>query len=118
MFLKLYLVALPVFFVIDMVWLGLVAKTFYKKQLGFLMRSDFVGGVIVLPRHVAILLLRKAPKESNQIVFVNRKSGLHLLATPIAPGRLSELFPLFKLEMCLMENASRCPRQILRGERI
>lgn len=40
MFLKLYLVALPVFFLIDMVWLGLVAKSFYKKHLGFLMRSD------------------------------------------------------------------------------
>ena len=37
MFLKLYFIALPVFFVIDMVWLGLVAQFFYAKHLGFLM---------------------------------------------------------------------------------
>lgn len=40
LFLKLCFVALPVFIVIDMVWLGLVAKSFYKKHLGFLMRPD------------------------------------------------------------------------------
>ena len=40
MFIKLFLIALPVFFVIDMVWLVLVAKDFYQKQIGFLMRSD------------------------------------------------------------------------------
>ncbi len=40
MFIKLYAVALPVFFAIDMVWLGLVARTFYRNQVGFLMKSD------------------------------------------------------------------------------
>jgi uncharacterized membrane protein len=40
MFIKLYFIALPVFFAIDMVWLGLVAKNFYAKQIGFLMKSD------------------------------------------------------------------------------
>lgn len=40
MFLKLYAIALPVFFAIDMVRLGLVAKNFYSKQLWFLMKSD------------------------------------------------------------------------------
>jgi len=30
---KLYLLTVPVFFVIDMVWLGLVARNFYKQQL-------------------------------------------------------------------------------------
>lgn len=40
MFIKLYAIALPVFFAIDMVWLGLVAKSFYKNQIGFLMRPD------------------------------------------------------------------------------
>ena len=37
MFLKLYLIALPIFFGMDMVWLGVVAKGFYTKQIGFLM---------------------------------------------------------------------------------
>jgi uncharacterized membrane protein len=40
MFLKLYFIALPVFFAIDMVWLGLVAKNFYAKQIGFLMKAN------------------------------------------------------------------------------
>lgn len=40
MFIKLYLITLPIFFLIDMVWLGLVAKSFYRDQLGSLMRSD------------------------------------------------------------------------------
>jgi uncharacterized membrane protein len=35
----LYLITLAVFFVIDMVWLGVVAKGFYRKHLGFLMSS-------------------------------------------------------------------------------
>ncbi len=40
MFMKLYAIALPVFFAIDMVWLGLVAKDFYRGQIGSLMKSD------------------------------------------------------------------------------
>jgi len=40
MFIKLYIIALPVFFAIDMIWLGLVAKNFYKSQNGFLMKPD------------------------------------------------------------------------------
>jgi uncharacterized membrane protein len=40
MFVKLFLIALPVFFVIDMVWLVVVAKNFYQRQIGFLMKPD------------------------------------------------------------------------------
>lgn len=40
MFIKLFLIALPVFFAIDMVWLVLVAKKFYQEKIGFLMRPD------------------------------------------------------------------------------
>ena len=40
MFTKLYLIALPVFFAIDMLWLGIVAKNFYAKQIGHLMKTD------------------------------------------------------------------------------
>jgi len=40
MFFKLFLIALPVFFVIDMFWLVLVAKKFYQSQIGFLMKPD------------------------------------------------------------------------------
>jgi uncharacterized membrane protein len=59
MFIKLFIIALPVFFVIDMVWLVLVAKKFYQEQIGFLMRPDinwfaaiifyllFIAGLII-----------------------------------------------------------------------
>ena len=40
MFVKLFFIALPVFFVIDMAWLVLVAKKFYQQQIGFLMKPD------------------------------------------------------------------------------
>ena len=36
-YLKLYFSTLLVFFAVDMVWLGLVARTFYGKYLGYLM---------------------------------------------------------------------------------
>jgi uncharacterized membrane protein len=39
-FFKLLLIALPVFFVIDIVWLGLVARGFYRDQLGDLLREQ------------------------------------------------------------------------------
>ena len=59
MFIKQFLIALPVFFVIDMIWLVLVAKKFYNRHLGFLMRPDinwyaaglfyllFIAGLVV-----------------------------------------------------------------------
>ncbi len=59
MFIKLYAIALPVFFAIDMFWLGIVAKNFYRAQIGTLMKSDvnwiaaiifyliFIAGLIV-----------------------------------------------------------------------
>jgi uncharacterized membrane protein len=40
MFFKLFLIALPVFVVIDMAWLVLIAKKFYQDQIGFLMKPD------------------------------------------------------------------------------
>ena len=39
-YLKLYFATLAVFFAVDMLWLGLIARTFYKKQLGFLMTPN------------------------------------------------------------------------------
>ncbi|HEY0671232.1 MAG TPA: DUF2177 family protein [Longimicrobiales bacterium] len=59
MFAKLYAIALPVFFAIDMIWLGFLAKDFYRAQIGGLMRPDvnwvaaivfyllFIAGLVV-----------------------------------------------------------------------
>lgn len=37
---KLYLATFTVFLAVDMLWLGLIARTFYKKHLGYLMAPD------------------------------------------------------------------------------
>ncbi len=36
-YLKLYFATLAVFFAVDMLWLGLIASSFYKKHIGYLM---------------------------------------------------------------------------------
>jgi len=36
-YILLYLIVLAAFFLIDMIWLGLVARKFYREQLGFIM---------------------------------------------------------------------------------
>lgn len=44
----LYLLTVPVFFLIDMTWLGLVAKNFYRSQLSALMRTDIIWSAAIL----------------------------------------------------------------------
>ena len=58
-YIKLYLVTLVAFFAIDMIWLGLVARTFYRQQIGYLLAPKtnwlaalifyllFIGGILV-----------------------------------------------------------------------
>jgi len=59
-FLKLYAIALPTFLAIDLLWLGVIARSFYQSQLGHLMRPNvnwvaalafyvvFVVGIVIL----------------------------------------------------------------------
>lgn len=39
-YLKLYFITLIIFFLVDMIWLGLVAKNFYQDQLGFILSKN------------------------------------------------------------------------------
>jgi uncharacterized membrane protein len=39
-YLKLYALTVPVFFVIDIFWLGVVAKGFYRRKLNFILSDD------------------------------------------------------------------------------
>ncbi len=39
-YIKLYLATFAAFFLIDMLWLGLIARTFYRKYLGYIMTSN------------------------------------------------------------------------------
>ena len=44
-FLTLYLISVPVFFIIDMVWLGFVASSFYKNQLGDMLQISWLPAI-------------------------------------------------------------------------
>lgn len=59
LYLKVFLFTLPIFFAIDMIWLGLIAKDFYQKHLGYIMGTVnwpaamifyllFIVGLVVL----------------------------------------------------------------------
>ena len=61
-----YLLTIPVFFVIDMLWLGLVANKFYQSQLGFLLGPVnwpaaivfyllYIVGIIIFAVHPALI---------------------------------------------------------------
>ncbi len=39
-YLKLYLLTVPIFFLLDIIWLGVVAKGFYRKHLGFILSPE------------------------------------------------------------------------------
>jgi uncharacterized membrane protein len=67
MFLKLYLIAFVVFFVIDIIWLSLIAKDLYARYLGYLMAENvrwvaaivfyllFIAGLVVFVIQPAVL---------------------------------------------------------------
>ena len=65
-FLKLYAVAVVTFFVIDLLWLGVIARGFYQAQIGHLLKPNvnwaaalafyliFVAGIVVLAVRPAV----------------------------------------------------------------
>jgi uncharacterized membrane protein len=58
-FLKLYGVSFVIFFAIDLLWLGIIAKKLYQNQIGHLLKTDvnwvaaiifyllFIGGLVI-----------------------------------------------------------------------
>ena len=47
-YILLYLATVPVFFLIDLVWLGVVARDFYRSQIGSLMADPIVWWAAIL----------------------------------------------------------------------
>jgi len=45
-FVTLYVISVPIFFVIDMIWLGFVASNFYRDRMGHLMEINWTAAVI------------------------------------------------------------------------
>ncbi len=58
-FLKMYAVGVVSCFVVDLLWLGVVAKGFYQRQLGHLMRADvqWLPAVLFYLLYVAALVV-------------------------------------------------------------
>ena len=58
-FLKLYGVGLAVLFGLDMIWLGVLARGFYQRQIGHLMRPDvqLIPAVLFYAIYVAALVV-------------------------------------------------------------
>lgn len=85
---KLYVIALPIFLCIDMLWLGLLAKNFYANQIGFLMAKNinwlaaiifyllFVFGLVVFVIYPAAV-----NNSFNQALLLGAFFGLVTYAT-------------------------------------
>lgn len=83
--LKLYIAMLAVFFAIDMLWLGLVARGFYRKHLGYLMApaTNWTAAVIFYFLFVfGILLFVLLPgMESSSLKVTLLRAALFGLIT-------------------------------------
>ena len=82
---KLYLVSLAAFFAIDMVWLGLLARSFYQQYLGFLMAPNpnwFVAILFYLLFNVGLLFFVIVPGlKDNSLKTTLLKAALFGLIT-------------------------------------
>jgi len=47
-FIRLYAISVPIFFLLDLLWLGLIAKPFYDRHLGYLLREKVIWGAAFL----------------------------------------------------------------------
>ncbi len=77
---KLYFLTLAVFLIVDLAWLGLVARDFYREQLGNLMRANvnwtaaiifyliFIGGILFFVVYPAL--------ERDSMVYALLVGGL------------------------------------------
>jgi uncharacterized membrane protein len=58
-YLKLYALTVPVFFIIDLVWLGVVARGFYQKNLKFILSPNvnWTAAIIFYLMYIAGILI-------------------------------------------------------------
>ncbi|HUV42867.1 MAG TPA: DUF2177 family protein [Patescibacteria group bacterium] len=88
MFIKTYLITLPVFLAIDLVWLSLIARKFYAQYLGYLMKTNVnfaAAGLFYLLFVVGLVIFSVLPAlEKNswiQALFLGALLGLVSYAT-------------------------------------
>ena len=58
-YLKLYLLTVPVFFIIDLIWLGVVAKNYYQKNLNYILSPNvnWTAAIIFYLIYIAGILI-------------------------------------------------------------
>jgi uncharacterized membrane protein len=58
-YLKLYVLTVPVFFIIDLLWLGVVAKGFYQRHLGYILspQVNWLAAIIFYLLYIAGILI-------------------------------------------------------------
>ena len=88
MFIKTYLITLPIFLAIDMIWLSLIASKFYTQYLGYLMKTNvnfMAAGIFYLLFVIGLVVFSILPaleKSSwTQAVFLGGLLGLISYAT-------------------------------------
>ena len=70
-YLKLYALTVPIFFIIDILWLGVIAKGFYRRKLDFILspQANWTAAVIFYLIYIAGILLfavRPAVNSNSQ----------------------------------------------------
>jgi uncharacterized membrane protein len=80
-YLKLYFTTLAAFLVIDITWLGLVARSFYKKHLGYLMAPspNWIAAIIFYLLFIAgvlVFVVLPGLKENSLKITLVWRSGL------------------------------------------
>ena len=87
-YIKLYALTVPVFFAIDMLWLGVIAKGFYRRKLGFILSPEINWAAAItfyLIFIVGILIFAVRPAVNNnswiQAVVLGALFGFFTYAT-------------------------------------
>lgn len=71
-YLKLYFLTIPIFFLIDMLWLGVIAKGFYRQNLEFILSPDVNWAAAItfyLIYIIGILIFAVIPAIERDSIF-------------------------------------------------
>ena len=96
-YIRLYILTLPIFFGVDLIWLGIIAKDFYQKHLGFLLRPSpnwLAAGLFYLWYIFAIVYFALAPNLKSNSLAQAVITGAILGITAYATYDLSNLATL------------------------
>ena len=87
-YIKLYALTVPVFFLIDLLWLGVIARHFYRKELGFILadRVNWTAAVVFYLIYIAGIVFfavrpALAAQSFSQALYLGALYGFFTYAT-------------------------------------